>query len=200
MRSGINKNIQIYYLKRENSSEFDINTVNEQNKVNKIFEETNINEPSEYSMVIPSIDDIYKKFITLIKNLNDEIKNTLDENERNTIGYFNDFQIAKLRKSCKDSDSIFSSINMKINNENDNDVGNHNNENNYAEAESILSILMSCSEKIISLDDAKELVNFKNLISESTNVKINEFISGEFSAFDSNFQNIVKKLNSNKDN
>ena len=57
MRSGINKNIQIYYLKRENSSEFDINTVNEQNKVNKIFEETNINEPSEYSMVIPSIDD-----------------------------------------------------------------------------------------------------------------------------------------------
>lgn len=200
MRSGINKNIQIYYLKRENSSEFDINTVNEQNKVNKIFEETNINEPSEYSMVIPSIDDIYKKFITLIKNLNDEIKNTLEENERNTIGYFNDFQIAKLRKSCKDSDSIFSSINMKINNENDNDVGNHNNENNYAEAESILSILMSCSEKIISLDDAKELVNFKNLISESTNVKINEFISGEFSAFDSNFQNIVKKLNSNKDN
>ena len=141
-----------------------------------------------------------KKFITLIKNLNDEIKNTLEENERNTIGYFNDFQIAKLRKSCKDSDSIFSSINMKINNENDNDVGNHNNENNYAEAESILSILMSCSEKIISLDDAKELVNFKNLISESTNVKINEFISGEFSAFDSNFQNIVKKLNSNKDN
>ena len=200
MRSGINKNIQIYYLKRENSSEFDINTVNEQNKVNKIFEETNINEPSEYSMLIPSIDDIYKKFITLIKNLNDEIKNTLEENERNTIGYFNDFQIAKLRKSCKDSDSIFSSINMKINNENDNDVGNHNNENNYAEAESILSILMSCSEKIISLDDAKELVNFKNLISESTNVKINEFISGEFSAFDSNFQNIVKKLNSNKDN
>ena len=200
MRSGINKNIQIYYLKRENSSEFDINTVNEQNKVNKIFEETNINEPSEYSMVIPSIDDIYKKFITLIKNLNDEIKNTLEENERNTIGYFNDFQIAKLRKSCKDSDSIFSSINMKINNENDNDVGNHNNENNEEEDESILSILMSCSEKIISLDDAKELVNFKNLISESTNVKINEFISGEFSAFDSNFQNIVKKLNSNKDN
>ena len=134
MRSGIKKNIQIYYLKRENSSEFDINTVNEQNKVNKIFEETNINEPSEYSMVIPSIDDIYKKFITLIKNLNDEIKNTLEENERNTIGYFNDFQIAKLRKSCKDSDSIFSSINIKINNENDNDVGNHNNENNYAEA------------------------------------------------------------------
>lgn len=147
MSIEINKNMQIYYLKRENSIEFDINIANEQNKVNKVFEETNLNEPSEYSMVIPSIDDIYKKFITLIKNLNHEIKNILEENERNTISYFNDFQITKLRKSCKDSDSIFSSINMKISNENDNDEGNHNNGDNYAEAESILSILMNFSEK-----------------------------------------------------
>ena len=198
MLERINKNIQIYYLKREDSNEININTENEQNKAMNVVEETNLIEPSEYCMVIPSIDQIYKKFIKLIKNLNDEIKNTREENERNAIEYFNYYQIEKLRKLCKDSDSIFSSINMKINDENDNDGENHNNENNYAEAESILSILMICSEKIISLDDAKELVNFKNLISESTNVKINEYINGEFPTFDFNFQNIVKKLNSIK--
>ena len=193
--NDINYYSKYYGKENQNSIDGNISSFEESKEEISAIEKTNVsNTPSESSedmKTIPTIDVIYQNLIELVKKLVGKINGFLEINSKKSIGYLNSIQIEELRTLCEEYDPIFWSINMEINDNPCNDEENHINYNENNEAESIIAIIISQSKKLISVDGAKKLVNFKNLISFSTNEEINTYINDQFEDFILFFQNIV---------
>lgn len=193
--NDINYYSKYYGIENRNNTDENNNSFEAYKEELSVIEKTNVtrtqSDSSEDTKTIPTIDVIYQKLIELISILIGKINDFLKNNSTNSIGYLNSVQIKELRTLCEDYDPIFWSVNMKINDNTNNEEGNSINYNENSEAESIIAIIISQSKKPITLDGAKKLVNFQNLISSSTNEEINKYINDQFEDFILFFQSIA---------